>query len=438
MYPSEDQATRKPGVSEHSEATPGVGPPGPFAVTTSGALACAAPSNTAHATCTPLRYGVDSLYLSFAGDLTDEGAIRLEEARENARSDDESLQTLAQLSILDHLFEAGPTGGRLFRYSLADHAYRLRIKGQNAKRVPLATAQISSRFLTAVGVEQAVSQLRAVLSAFGRLDGDVNVSRLDLFTDFVCPYSLDSWDDAAWVGRGRFLDRHRVDGDFTGWSIGRGKMLARIYDKTLEIKASGKDYLPAIWHEAGWDGSAPVFRLEFQFRNEALRELGCSKYPGVLSHLGGLWEYASTKWLRLCIPNTSDSTNTRWPLHPLWEGLQHVTWDTPQPVTRVPIRLGSVPMDEALYRPFFSSLTSFMAAKGIIDPDEAWDRLFVDARAHYEGLDEFKGEGFYGQAKTRAAVKAIRYGVPFPHVTDLAKTLQDKAVADAYRKKSGR
>lgn len=438
MYPPEDQAPRKPGMSERSEATPGVGSPVSPAVTATDALSGADPSNTAPANCTLLRFGVDSLYLTFPGQLSDEGALRLDAAREAARAEDESTQALAQLSILDHLFEAGPTGGKLFKYSLSDHAYRLTIKGKKPKRLPLACAQISSRFLTAVGVEQAVSQLRLILSSFATLEPGASVSRLDLFTDFASPFALDAWDDDSWVTRARFQDRHRVDGLFTGWSIGRGKLMARLYDKTLEIKASGKDYLRPIWMENGWDGVSPVYRLEFQFRNEALKELGCNQYPEVLEHLGGLWEYAATKWLRLCVPCASDDTKTRWPLHPLWEGLQRVPWANPQPLTRVPIRLGGVPTDEALFRPFFSALTSYMAARGVLDPDEAWERLFLEARGHYEALDVFKEEGFYGQAKTRASRKAIAYGVPFPHTTETAQQLQEKAVADAYRKQSGR
>lgn len=438
MHNPEDEAPRKPGVSERSEATPDFGSPASLAVTAVDVPSGAEPTNQSTRKLHALRYGVDSLYLSIPGQLSDEGAVRLDRSREDARSEDESRQALAQVSLLDHLFEAAPTGGKLFKYRLSDHAYRIQIKSQKAKRMPLAYAQIGSRFITAVGVEQAVSQLRSILSSFGSLDPAANVSRVDLFVDFVCPFALDSWDDDAWVTRADYIGRHRVAGDFTGWSIGRGKVTARLYDKTLEIKTSGKDYLLPIWIENGWDGVSPVYRLEFQFRNEALKELGCNQYPEVLQHLGGLWEYAATKWLRLCVPSASDDTKTRWPLHPLWEGLQRVPWANPQPLTRVPIRLGGVPTDEALFRPFFSALTSYMAARGVLDPDEAWERLFLEARSHYEALDVFKEEGFYGQAKTRASRKAIAYGVPFPHTTETAQQLQDKAVADAYRKQSGR
>jgi len=45
-----------------------------------------------------------------------------------------------------------------------------------------------------------------------------------------------------------------MDGSkFTGFSIGRGQpLLARIYDKSREIKQSGKIWFEQIWHDNGW------------------------------------------------------------------------------------------------------------------------------------------------------------------------------------------
>lgn len=269
-----------------------------------------------------LRHGVDSLYLSFRGKLHDEGTTRLEEARKAARSESDQEHPLAQISVLDHLFQAGPTGGKLFRFQLHDQAYRIRLNRGGSKFLPLAATEIRSRYLTATGVEAAVSELRLILSSFAVLEAGAGTTRLDLFVDFTSPFPLNSWEDDAWVTRADFQDRHRVRGKFTGWSIGRGAMGARLYDKTEEIKVSGKDYLRDLWLAKGWDGISSVYRLEFQFRSEALRQFGCQRYPEVMGQLAGLWKYASSDWLRLTVPNPDDATRSRWPVHPLWEVLQ--------------------------------------------------------------------------------------------------------------------
>lgn len=403
-----------------------------------GANRGAESSNTAPLNCTILRRGIDSLYLSFKGELSEEGSIRLEEARKAARADTEAEQALAQISILDHLFESAVSGGKLFKYRLRDHAYSIQLRSKKAKNLPLAVCQIASHYLTGAGVESAVNELRLILSCLGVLDAGASVTRLDLFVDFVAPCALDSWPDEAWVTRAKFQDRHRVGGQFTGWSIGRGVMLARLYDKTLQIKASGQDYLRPMWREKGWDGESRVYRLEFQFRNQLLRELSCNRYPEVLDKLGGLWNYAARDWLRLTLPNDDDKTRTRWPTHPMWSALQNVAWDGAQEAERMPVMLGRAPSDEKLCGMFFSSLTSFMGAKGLTDPYRAALLLLDDTEALYERLGEFNGEGFYGHATTRAAKKALQYRIPYPGMPERAQELQDAAVAAAYRKASGR
>jgi len=397
------------------------------------------PSNTQPCNSITLRQGVDSLYLSFYGNLSEEGAIRLDVARESARSTDDSNESQAQISVLDHLFEAAPTGGKLFRYRLSDHAYSIQLKGLTAaKKLPMAHVQIRSGHLMAVGVKQAVSQLRLILSFFGMVDGPAHISRIDICADFVSDHKICLLDTPGWVTRAAHIDPHIVSGQFTGWNIGRGAVTARLYDKTEEIKASGKSYMLSIWRENGWDGLSPVYRAEFQFRGEALKQFNCATYPDVLEHLGGLWRYASQDWCRLTVPNPDDETKSRWPTHHLWAHVQGIEWCDDLPLTRVSIPIGLLPSDIQLFRGFFSSLTSFMAARKITDADEGWNRLYLEGREHYEDRSEFQNAGFYDQARLRAAKKAIGYGVAYPGATEEAQRKQDEAVADAYRKRSGR
>lgn len=94
---------------------------------------------------------------------------------------------------------------------------------------------------------------------------------------------------------------------FTGFAFGRGRISARLYDKTAEIVSSRKGWFRAVWRKRGLDEEAPVWRLEFQLRREALREFETSDEGGTLDvatwdalsgQLDQLWTHLTSRWLR--------------------------------------------------------------------------------------------------------------------------------------------
>lgn len=72
-----------------------------------------APSNTVPSNSTEdshtriLRTGIDTLYLSYSGELFQEQGIRLANLKELAQSPDPERQALAQLELATHTFEVG-------------------------------------------------------------------------------------------------------------------------------------------------------------------------------------------------------------------------------------------------------------------------------------------------------------------------------------------
>ena len=66
-------------------------------------------------------------------------------------------------------------------------------------------------------------------------------------------------------------------------------MSARLYNKLLEIATSGKDWFLPLWHQAGWQPSETVWRLEFELKREVLTQKGLSSFHEVMSNLNGLW-----------------------------------------------------------------------------------------------------------------------------------------------------
>ncbi len=140
---------------------------------------------------------------------------------------------------------------------------------------------------------------------------------------------MESWARNAWVTRGKQKDAHAVEDDFTGWSIGLGgNMSFRLYNKLLEVADSGRNDLFPVWEAAEWKEGEPIWRGEFQFRREVIAQHGVIRLEDVLANLNGLWNYASTEWLRLTIPNPDDLTRSRWPVHPLWGYLTSIDWET--------------------------------------------------------------------------------------------------------------
>lgn len=341
----------------------------------------------------PLRWGVDSLYLSYPGTLTDQTLDRLKHLKTLAQSSEPEQQSQAQFLLGGHIFEVKDKGAPLFPYVLEDGAFRIQL-AKPSKTVPMAYVKISSTYLAHVGPEEAETALYALLSELGEIREAANVSRIDLFVDFVSHQDME-WKRQAWVTRAASVNAYAVNEKFSGWTVGQGSDIsARLYNKLLEIVKSGKDYLFDLWSQVGWQPGEPVWRLEFQIKREVLAQKGIGKLSDVVKHLNGLWSYGTTEWLRLTLPNAEDQTRSRWPVHPLWASLATIDWETDGgPLSRnfSPER---VPGNAKLFSLGFSNITSFMARQGI-------DDLYVGQEEFMTALYQFHSD------------KAYALGLPF-------------------------
>lgn len=99
-----------------------------------------------------------------------------------------------------------------------------------------------------------------------------------------------------------------------------GAIHAVLYDKTAEIRKSGKTYFHDIWKRNGWDGEARVWRLELRFARELLTSAGVNTAYDGLDRLSDLWAYATDKWLRHvnCSPDASDRERERSAVSEWW------------------------------------------------------------------------------------------------------------------------
>lgn len=360
----------------------------------------------------PLRHGVDSLYLSFPGAIDREVALGLQELKQLAQSGYEQEQALATYYNGDQLFMVAPRGRGRFAFVLEDNWFRLELSNANAGVLPLAHVQVRSEYLTAVGVEEAISSLESLVPEFGQPTGPATVSRIDLFVDFTTAADPTSFPGGHWVKRCRKRDIHEDRDYITGISFGAGNEIsARLYDKTREIQKSGKDYLKPLWAAQGWQEGETVWRMEFQVRREGLPQELKGAASEAVALLGPLWRYLTAEWLRLAVPQDSDENRTRWPVHPLWQALAGV-WDVPpEAAPLVRAEKTRAPSDEAIFKAGMWGLTSFMAREGITRADEGLGEFLHALQAFHDGPNSPASQSLEAYLNRKVRAKARRYNV---------------------------
>lgn len=412
----------------------------------SGSEQGASPSNTAPHNSTEnlpdgfrlLRLAVDSLYLSFPGDIRPDVLAALMELKARAQSDHPEQQASAQYPLGSHIFEVKDKGARMFPFVLEDNAYRIQLS-KPGKRLPMAYVKVSAEYLAHKGPKEVGNELQELLPEFGDLTGTNMVSRIDLAADFTSPVVMDSWHRSAWVTRATEIHSYAKDQEFTGWTIGMGGIIGcRLYDKVREIVHSGKAWAMNLWIPMGWRPGEEVWRLEFEFKREFLKDRQLSSLESVLANLNGLWSYATTEWLRLTVPNDADATRSRWPTHNLWLALAAVDWESAGTVLLDKCTTARNPTELRLITVVLGSLTSFMALHNIDDRNEGIDALLRKLYEHYSTVASKDGLTFDEYLARRLALKAREFNtaVNSPGLPDNLKQDYVDEGAEAYRRAS--
>jgi len=321
----------------------------------------------------------------------------------------------------------------MFSYVLEDNAFRIQLSRPN-KAVPMAYIKISSEYLTHLSPADAEENLSRILSQLGVLESSANVSRIDLFADFVSFQNMESWTRDAWITRAETITAYSIKQKFTGWTIGLGGTLAaRLYDKLYEISNSNKTYLIPLWEQAGWKIDEPVWRLEFQFERDVLKQKDLIKLRDTLANLNGLWSYAMTEWLKLSIPNPDDKTRSRWPIHPLWANLSSVDWEMSGGPLQSRFSNARIPSEQAVLNRALSSVTTWMAIHEYRDFDQAIQPFCSALVAATNNRAMNLGLGFETLVNEQVSAKARRFNT-LQNSQPTAES--DQPTAEDYRKAS--
>lgn len=192
---------------------------------------------------------------------------------------------------------------------------------------------------------------------------------------------------------------HDRRGDTTGFVIGAGKrVMARIYDKDLELDAHRKTnyYLP-YWNQSEYAGG-PVTRVEFELKRAFFREAWAmetgellDEVGSVLDNVDAIWKYLTQKWMRVMEPNETDSRKSRWPLFFEWEVISRRFSMVDEDVPGVSVKRFHQRRVEALHNQAAGcSITAFAMEDDEVCPD---DRYYF-ARYQEETLRYARAHGF--------------------------------------------
>lgn len=278
-----------------------------------------------------LASGIDTLHLFTTTPIWPRQVTALEAAKALAVQTVKN-GTLPTETIAGHTLTVERHGARTAPLLLDSEHMAVRVNPSAAQNLPSVGVELRALYLWQRGAEEAARQAQAVADALTRppLPGDelLRVSRIDLAVDFQ------GWlptleDEARFVTRAADRAMHKQRRAFTGFMFGRGVLAARLYDKTREIKRSDKGWFRQIWARSpGYDPRAPVWRLEFQVKREALRAMkaradvgepvAIDTWPDSLAHARALWRLMASRWLALRLPRTRE---TRQRLTPEWEAL---------------------------------------------------------------------------------------------------------------------
>lgn len=308
-----------------------------------------------------LAAGVDTIHASAPGVLRPVLREQLAELRRNAGADGSAVA----LGDNPEGFILQPHGWR--GYPIWLRSSRIELMLGAVEPFPPVFIQWHSPFIHAHGVEDAVSMVDVWLDdAVMEVSALLRVARLDLYCDFQgwVPAAQNLSHFSCRATRRRLFEvprqAHLSGRRFSGFTFGKGDVVCRIYDKTLEM--AGRDQ---HWQDEVWQGrrpELPVWRVEFQFRRRALRRFCLETLDQALRSRQELWEYGMG-WISLRRPGR-DSNRSRWHEAPVWADLRLASVGSPSsPLVRQRVRAAS---QDRLVRGFIGYASSL----GALSPDD--------------------------------------------------------------------
>jgi hypothetical protein len=328
-----------------------------------------------------LHQGIDTIKLNVYGLLREDWAETLAMAKEDAieASGDYALSPLPPFDGTNLRMRAA---GRPYYEWVAlsdDIDVQIR-KPSKASNRPNAVIRVSSQALWRLGdggkraLLLAADWLRPIFELHGYR---VAPGRVDLATDYQG--HIPERADLQHVVKRAAHTEHMADGEgetasvwsrsnrLTGFNAGRStNVRASGYDKTREITVSGKTWFTSLWaRSADYRPEVAVWRMEYQFGPDFLRDRDIRTVPDLIAALPKLWAYGMG-WFSFRDGGGPDSNRSRWPVAAWWRGL--MLWST-EDAGELPKVAVVRPRYDRLVSGFIGYLTSLMGVIGSDSPD---------------------------------------------------------------------
>jgi hypothetical protein len=292
-------------------------------------------------------------------------------------------------------------GGKppMFRYHLQIPEGHIFLAQSDIYRTgPNIYVSLTAEALWRLGPTQAVGLVWGLIEDLGGTVDLIKPSRVDLCADFHIPGGLSlSFLRHHRVSRSRATRQFETADRLETYYVGTAQaaITARLYDKGLEIGKSHKSWFLPLWQR---DDPTDVWRVEFQFRRNALKAFRINAIEDLYQKLAGLWHVVTDRWLSFRLhdnPNQSRRT-----IHPWWRAVASCADRFGLPVEVD--RFDPPPSDSAEWheKHIAGCLSSFAAITNVATFEAALDSLGQRLRDQVDP-DEFRD---------RIALKAIKLG----------------------------
>jgi hypothetical protein len=216
-----------------------------------------------------------------------------------------------------------PHGSDGYEWLLVGREFTMKIGNwMEPKTRPSAMLECRSEALWHQGPVPLVSRVCKMLERVGANIGVIKPSRVDECVDILLPAS--SWGLSIAdhiVTRAIKNGQFRANRKVTGITIGSGDVLARLYDKPLEIvMKSNKTWMFEIWGIDAVPSDCFIIRTEFQARREALKQLGIDTFDDLTGKCAALWSYLTRSWMK--VQDDPSKHHTQQKTLPWWSVVQ--------------------------------------------------------------------------------------------------------------------
>jgi hypothetical protein len=190
----------------------------------------------------------------------------------------------------------------------------------------------------------------------------IKPSRVDLCLDLMVPEGFWSSEIMNYaVNRAKETGTYHHYKDLEGFQLGKGVILARLYDKVMEIRdKSKKDWMFPVWKIDQVPEGRKIIRIEFQLRREVIKSLGLNVVQDLFAYGPRVWAYCTQDWLKF--QDRPGLHHTQRTTLPWWEVVQKgfLGVQDAEPLVREKACAGEI---EQHRDQTYGSLTSYIAAK---------------------------------------------------------------------------